>query len=239
MFPSNLASCIPTCSYCGSGTPLAMCSVCRAALYCNRACQRSSWPTHQFFCSQLQASASASALATSNTIALSPTWPDIQAARLQLTRSLCPPSSPVRVMDAQVQLATCVARTKAGMLEAASLLKAALATARELEGCNGATALRVSTALGSCHHSRGLLEDSFSLLDDTHTRLASKCGALDPATLAALLPLLDTLTALRRHSVAEPLARGLLARMDVPFPPTASAEEVVKLASDTIKSLLF
>jgi hypothetical protein len=235
MHPFVLTSCMPACSCCGGTAPATMCSHCRQALYCGRACQRQDWLSHSAACSELS-SASAAALAAFCTPPSSSCDLDTHGARLHLALCLTAPADACSVMLAQLALSHLLKRG-ALFKEALTVMRPALATARELEGCNGSTALSTSVLLGSTHALTSLKREGVALLLDSHTRFVSRGGPLCRPALGTLVSLFQCMPYLPacHYSAAASRARGALLALGVPLPPSASALDAVSLAFKEIE----
>ena len=134
-------------------------------------------------------------------------------------------------MFAQVDLSDCLNRA-AQPKEGLTLLKFALATARELDGCDGEAALKTSVLLGSTHVLMGLHREGAALLMDTHKRCVSVGGIMClPAIMAAsyLFRCMPFLPACH-YRAATSKARSVLLALGVTIPPSASALDIVNLA---------
>jgi hypothetical protein len=232
--PLTLFSSLPHCSSCSSPTPAFMCSHCRSALYCTRACQRSHLAAHQTFCAQLSALCAPVFAFFCDPL---PTAP-LCAQRRLAQQFLASCRGKVDTLISSYTLGTMLEQSRTPV-HATLQLKAALATARELGGCDFLPALLCSTTLARCmllsgHHGPGL-----ALILDTHTRLARTMGALSLTTLVALNCLLNAQPFSQRMlSEAALRARAALQGLGIPIPASASTLGMIELAVGAIDKFI-
>ena len=253
MIPHILSACIVSCSMCASSTPSTMCSACRSALYCGRACQRQHWAAHRPVCAQLQATAAAATAAACSLdflfdTAAPPCSAATQAARLELVRCMPCPSltgpqaEPRSAFHARLKLVTAlmpVCADSPTQVEVFGLLRAALATGRQVGGCDCIVALSVATHLAGCLFDCDRLEEAMALFRDTHARACAAHGELGQPTLITLLTLLRKLREVGGEALGERQARSLLAKVvGKPAPASATAREVTAAAIDTIDEMM-
>ncbi len=181
--PTALTASLPVCSSCESVTPGFMCSHCRTALYCGRFCQRAHWAAHAPDCRSLSA-LSVHCLASCS-LPPSPSLPvALYLASLLLYESLVPPCDAARVSCAQLGLSMLI--LDSDPVKSSFLARAALATAREHDGCDSINALQVSSMLARCLVSHFLPDLGLALLLDTCTRQARALGWAHMHTLTSL-----------------------------------------------------
>ena len=144
--PLTLLSSLPLCSFCSCPTPFFLCSHCRSALYCSRACQRAHYPFHRPHCTLLTIlCAPASALFSAPSLPPSLATPHMQAAAGFLALCRAQPGDVNGVCASLWDLWG--QGTIPDLLPAVLRLKAALAAARVLGGCDFSPALEASLLL--------------------------------------------------------------------------------------------